>query len=103
MTEIQINNIGDLRKLTLAELAYSIRTSISIDSEYAILSAWHLTHSESITSRIYSRIANLSGDPCKIKKFAKIPSKYCDMMFECYQKSRTGNKISLLSKKRKRQ
>jgi hypothetical protein len=25
------------------------------------------------------------------------------MMFECYQKSRTGNKISLLSKKRKRQ
>jgi len=33
MTEIQINNIGDLRKLTLAELAYSIRTSISIDIE----------------------------------------------------------------------
>jgi hypothetical protein len=100
MKEIQINNIGDLRKLTLAELAYSIRTSISIDSEYVILSAWHLTHCKPIPERVYTRISNTSGDPRKLKKFAKIPKKYCEQLFKCYLKSRHSNiRVCLLPDK----
>jgi|GEM_PF-6672499 len=102
MIEISINNIGDLRQLTLAELAYSIFNSISIDFEYAILSAWHLLHYENLQDRVYNRIASIAGDPRKIKKFAKIPKKYCDQLFNCYSISRVSDhRVSLIPRRRK--
>lgn len=96
MIEIKINNIGDLRRLNLSELSYSIFNSISIDPEYAIMCAWHLLHKNKISDRIYSKIINKAWSG-KLKQFAKIPKKYCENLFYCYNQSKQlNNQMSLL-------
>lgn len=90
--------MGDLRKLNLAELAYSIFNSIAIDPEYAIMCAWHLFHKEKISDKNYSKIANKAWSG-KLNKFGKIPEKYCYDLFYCYNQSRHfNNQMSLIKK-----